>query len=162
MRTMTDSMTLQPVKVFLCIALLVSLVACASTHQNRTETPSAEAGNIGAEDKWGIRLESIRLTAAGYMIDLRYRVTDPETAAPLLKRGMGIKRYVIVERSGAVLHIPETAKLGALRSAVSVPEMVKKDRIYGALFANPGRHVKQGDRVTVVLGDFKAENLTVN
>jgi len=69
------------------------------------------------------------------MIDLRYRVTDPETAAPLLNRG--IKRYVIVERSGAVLRIPETEKLGALRSTVSVPEMVKRDRVYGALSPIP-------------------------
>ena len=157
---MTNSVILQPLKVFLGIAILVSLVACASTHQNRTENSTAETSNVSAGDKWGIQLESIRLTAAGYMIDLRYRVTDPETAAPLLNRG--IKRYVIVERSGAVLRIPETEKLGALRSTVSVPEMVKRDRVYGALFANPGRHVKQGDRVTVVLGDFRAENLTVN
>lgn len=149
-----------PVKVFFGIALLVFLVACASAHQSRTETPSAEVGNNSAGDKWGIQLESIRLTAAGYMIDLRYRVTDPEMAAPLLSRK--IKRYVIVEKSGAVLRIPETEKLGALRSAVSVPEMVKGNRIYGALFANPGRHVKAGDRVTVVLGDFEAGNLTVN
>ena len=148
------------VRVFFCIALLLSLVACASTPQSRSEVPSTGAGDRSLEEKWGIQLKELRLTAAGYMIDFRYRVIDPEKAAPLLSRN--IQRYVIVQKSRAVLQVPSTEKLGALRSAVSVPEMVKKDRIYAALFANPGRHVKAGDKVTIVLGDFKAENLVVN
>jgi hypothetical protein len=39
--------------------------------------------------------------------------------------------------------------------------MVKQGRIYGALFANPGRFVHAGDRVTVVMGEFRAEHLVV-
>ena len=147
------------VRVFFCIALLLSLVACASTPQS-TGFPSTGTGDKSLEDKWGIRLEGIRLTAAGYMIDFRYRVINPEKAAPLLSRKK-IDRHMLVEKSGAVLQVPSTEKLGALRSAVSTPDMVKRNRIYGALFANPGKHVKPGDKVTVVIGDFKAENIIV-
>ena len=146
-------------RVFIGIAFLLSLVACASTPQS-TGFPSTGTGDKSLEDKWGIRLEGIRLTAAGYMIDFRYRVIDPEKAAPLLSR-QKIERHIIVEKSGAVLQVPSTEKLGALRSAVSTPDMVKRNRIYGALFANPGKHVKPGDKVTVVIGDFKAENIIV-
>jgi len=48
MRTMTNSVILQPLKVFLGIAILVSLVACASTHQNRPENSTAETSNVSA------------------------------------------------------------------------------------------------------------------
>jgi hypothetical protein len=111
------------------------------------------------EKEWGIKLVGLRQTAAGYMLDLRFRVLDSVKAAHLL--GPHITRQVIVEKSGAVLKVPSTEKLGSLRSAVRTPNMVKQDRIYVALFANPGRHVKPGDRVTLVLGDFRAAHLAV-
>lgn len=115
--------------------------------------PAAETSGEQIEEQWGVKLVGLRHTAAGYMLDLRFRVLDPEKAAPLLSRN--IDRYVVVEKSGAVLRVPSTEKLGMLRSAVSSPDMVKKDRVYAALFANPGRHVRPGDKVTLVLGDFK-------
>jgi hypothetical protein len=148
------------VKVIFGIALSLSLFACASTTQKKIEIPATARVEMSLEEKWGIQLQPIRLTAAGYMIDFRYRVIDPEKAAPLLSRN--VHRYVMVEKSKAILQVPSTEKLGMLRSAVSTPAMVKKDRIYAALFANPGRHVKAGDKITIVLGEFKAENLMVN
>jgi hypothetical protein len=37
----------------------------------------------------------------------------------------------------------------------------KADRQYVVLFSNLNKIVKRGNKVTVVIGDFKAENLTV-
>jgi hypothetical protein len=111
------------------------------------------------EKRWGISALALRHTASGYMLDLRFRVVDPTLAAPLLSRE--IERKVIVDKSGAVLKVPFTQRLGSLRSAVRTPSMVKADRVYSALFANPGRHVKPGDTVSLVLGDFKADLLAV-
>lgn len=120
----------------------------------------APAQDLAAlEKQWGIKLLGLRQTAAGYMLDLRFLVRDAEKAAPLLARD--IARHVIVDKSGAVLRVPSTEKLGSLRSTVRTASMVKSNRIYNALFANPGRHVKAGDRVTLVLGEFRAERLTV-
>ena len=111
------------------------------------------------EKKWGIKLYGIRWTAAGYMLEMKFRVLDPDKAFPLLKRD--VKRYVVVEKSGAVLEVPFTQKLGSLKSSVRTSNMVKKDYNYIALFANPNKHVNSGDKVTLVIGNFMAENLVV-
>lgn len=111
------------------------------------------------EKEWGIKLYGIRSTAGGYMLEMKFRVLEHEKAFPLLKRDT--KRYVIVEKSGAVLEVPFTQKLGSLRSSVRTSNMVKEDRNYLALFANPGKHVNPGDKVTLVIGNFMAEGLTI-
>jgi len=111
------------------------------------------------EKKWGIKLYGIRWTAAGYMLEMKFRVLDPDKAFPLLKRH--VKRYVVVEKSGAVLEVPFTQKLGSLKSSVRTSNMVKKDYNYIALFANPGKHVNTSDKVALVIGNFMAENLIV-
>ena len=111
------------------------------------------------EQEWGIKLYGIRWTAAGYMLEMKFRILDPDKAFPLLKRD--IERHVIVEKSGAVLQVPFTEKLGSLKSSVRTSNMVRQDHNYMALFANPGKHVKPGDKVTLVIGNLMAENLVV-
>jgi hypothetical protein len=63
-------------------------------------------------EKWGIELVAMRSTAAGHMVDFRYRVLDAEKAAPLFKRQT--KPYLIHQGSGKVLAVPNTAKIGSL------------------------------------------------
>ena len=111
------------------------------------------------ERDWGIKLFDIHRTAAGYMLEMKFRVLDRNKAFPLLKRD--IKRYLIVEKNGAVLEVPFTQKLGSLKSTVRTSNMVRKDHNYLALFANPAKHVQPGDKVTLVIGNFMAEHLTV-
>jgi len=108
------------------------------------------------EEQWGVRVESIRSTAAGNMIDFRYRILDADKALPLVDRR--IKAYLIDEASGASLTVPNTAKVGPLRQTVKYGKP-KEDRIYLVIFGNPGKFVKPGNKVTVVIGDFRAENL---
>jgi hypothetical protein len=108
------------------------------------------------EEAWGVKVVGIRPTAAGYMLDFRYRVTDAEKAKDLLDRRF--KPQLIVEKSGATLAVPVTAKLGALRQYT---KNIRADRNYFIFFGNPGRYVKSGDKVSIVIGQFKAENLTV-
>jgi len=121
---------------------------CATTEADRAERTLA--------DEWGVEIESVRLTAAEYMIDFRYKVLDAEKALPILDRT--IKPHLIVERTGVKLQVPISAKLGPLRQATTTPI---DGRIYFTFFANPSRHVVVGDTVTVVVGDFVVENLTV-
>ncbi len=105
-------------------------------------------------EKWGIELMAMRSTAAGHMVDFRYKVLDAEKSAPLFKRQT--KPYLIHQASGKVLAVPNTAKVGSLRNT-NTPQ---QGRIYWMFFGNKGL-VKAGDKVTVVIGDFKAENLVV-
>ncbi len=110
-------------------------------------------------EKWGVKLISLNLTAAGYMMDFRFRVLDANKALPLFDHR--IKPLIIVERSGAKLPVPMAAKVGAFRTT-NRGKNIKADKNYYMVFGNPDRHVKSGEKVNLVIGDFKADNITVN
>ncbi|RIK99974.1 MAG: hypothetical protein DCC71_19550 [Proteobacteria bacterium] len=124
-----------------------------------SDGPAGERSALEAE--FGIRLLGIRRVAAGYALDLRFRVVDPERAAPVLQRKHTPDPHLVVEKSGAELRVPRTEKVGTLRQSVRTPEQIKPGRHYFVLFANPGRHVEPGDAVTVVIGAFRLEHVTV-
>ena len=106
-------------------------------------------------EKWGIELVAMRSTAAGHMVDFRYKVLDAEKAAPLFKRQT--KPYLIHQASGKVLAVPNTAKLGSLRNS-NTPQA---GRIYWMFFGNHHGVVQSGDKVTVAIGDFKVADIEV-
>lgn len=127
----------------LLVPVLAGLAAC--THF-RTSSPSA----------WGIEVVALRRSAGGTMLDFRYRVTDAERARPILDRKA--KAYLIDKASGRRLGVPDTPKVGPLRQTSRQPIV---GRTYFVMFGNPGRLMKAGDRATVVIGDFRAEDLVV-
>lgn len=110
------------------------------------------------KERWGVEVEDVRLSAAGYMLDFRYKVINPDKAAPL--QDMKFKPYLIDEASGAKLIVPSPPKVGALRQRVKSGKPIP-GRTYFIIFSNPGRFVGHGNKVTIVIGDFKAENLVV-
>jgi hypothetical protein len=117
-------------------------------------TIPSQADRFAIEKKWGVQIVGIRQTAAGHMLDFRYRVVDSQKAAPLFVRQ--IQPYLIDQASGKSLIVPNMAKVGPLRSS----NQPQQGRTYWMFFGNPGL-VKAGDKVSVVIGDFKVENLTV-
>lgn len=121
--------------------------ACAST--------AAVPDEPGTEEAWGVRIVGVRLTAGGFMLDFRYQVTDAEKAAPLFDRGT--RPYLLHQESGARFQVPNPPKTGPLRTS----DTPQEGRVYWMFFGNPGRYVKPGDEVTVVIGSFRAEGLTV-
>jgi hypothetical protein len=150
--------------LFVLLAAVLVGPACASaapadkpaveTEEAAAES-SAEAEVVDLAAQWGVEVTSIRMTANDHMIDYRYRVLDADKAADLFKRQ--IKPFLIHEESGRVLAVPETAKLGPLRNSNIPPE----GKIYWMFFGNAGNLVKAGDKVTVVIGEFRVEDLIV-
>ena len=110
-------------------------------------------------DNWGVELLGMRLTAAGMMLDFRFRVLDADKALPLFDQR--IKPHIVAERSKIKLPVPMAAKVGAFRPT-NRGKNIKADKTYYMIFGNPDRHVKAGEKVTVVIGDFKVEHLMVN
>ncbi len=55
---------------------------------------------------------------------------------------------------------PMAAKVGALRPT-NRGKNIKPDKIYYMIFGNPDSYLKPGQKVSVVIGDFRAEHLTV-
>lgn len=143
------------------IAMTLALAGCAGTTEKQAyhaEASKAETQSQGGiADTLGIEIQGIRLSAAGYMLDFRYRVLDPVKAAPLLDRK--IQPYLLDEASGARLAVPDSPKVGSLRTTSR--NKVIPGRNYYILFANPGRYLQAGSKVTVVAGDTRISDLTV-
>lgn len=107
----------------------------------------------------GINIHGLVLSSAGYMLDLRYRVTDADKAAPLMDKK--VKPYLIAEASGARLDIPDTPKIGRLRQLPRNNGVVK-ERDYFIIFANPGHRLQTGDKVHLYVGETRIENLSIH
>jgi hypothetical protein len=105
--------------------------------------------------QWGVEVMDVRQTAAGYMLEFRYRVLDAEKAKPLFERRN--KPVLTHSETGARLIVPTPAKTGALRN--SNPPL--EGRIYWMFFANPGKLVKPGNHVSIEIGEFRVDGLVV-
>ena len=133
-----------------------SLVGRPAFSEVKTEEDAALKDRLILEEKWGIKIKAIRLTAADHMLDFRYRIIDSDKASMLADRQT--KPYLIDQATGTKLSVPRT-RLGPLRQTAVKPAA---DRDYIVLFGNPNKLVKQGSLVTVVIGEFKAESLIVD
>ena len=137
------------------LTLSAPIVADASVSEKTGFIQQTKEQKQALSEKWGIELVAMRSTAAGHMVDFRYRVLDAEKAAPLFKRQT--KPYLIHQASGKVLAVPNTAKLGSLRKS-NTPQ---NGRTYWMFFGNHHRLVQSGDKVTVAIGDFRAADIEV-
>jgi hypothetical protein len=117
------------------------------------EDPAAEVERLA--EQWGIEVTSVRMTMHDHMIDFRYRVLDPVKAKELFVRQN--KPALIHQETGKVLAVPETAKVGPLRNSNTPQE----GKIYWMFFGNANNLVQAGDKVTVVIGEFRVEDLLV-
>lgn len=108
------------------------------------------------EANWGIKVESAMLSAGGYMVDFRFRVLDAAKAAKIFDRR--IMPHMIDQATGAKFIVPNPPKVGQLRSGGNI----KEDRIYFIFFANPSKYVKSGNKITVVIGKFKVQDIVVD
>jgi len=132
----------------LLLALLVVMTGCAG------QGKSVDQARL-MEEKWGIEITMLHLTANGYMVDLRYRVLDAAKAKELFVRKN--KPMLIDQKSGKVLTVPNMGKIGPLRNS-NVP---KQGKIYWMFFNNMSGLIHSGSTVSVVIGAFRAEDLVV-
>jgi len=147
------------------LLLAGALVSLAAGPHAATITPGLDAALCPFEDpeltdlqRFGVKVESLRLAAAGNMIDFRYRIVDPAKARMLVDRT--ITPYLIEQSSGKTVEVPKSTKIGPLRQTTKYGDP-PADRVFFVLFGNPGGLVQPGSRVTVVVGDFRAEDLIV-
>lgn len=153
--TLTISRGLFTLWVGLALLIFLALAGPVMGSEAPAETVSQEAMAKSIEEQWGIQVLGIQRTAANYMLDFRYRVVDAEKAEPIFQRKT--RPYVLDQESGTKLIVFSSPKTGPLRST----DTPKIDRNYFTIFANPGRFIQAGNKVTVVIGDFKVENLIV-
>ena len=120
--------------------------------------PDRFAGRAGTYYKavWGVDSLVVRWAESGEMIRFSYRVVDPDKARALNDKKSDPS--LIDPKAGVQLVVPSMEKVGQLRQSAD-PEEGKS---YWMAFSNKGRLVRRGDRVTVVVGQFRAEGLVVD
>ena len=105
---------------------------------------------------WGIDYLSVKWAEQGEVIRFSYQVLDAAKAKTLNDKK--IEPSLIDERAHVKLVVPMVDKVGLLRQT-SDPEAGKT---YWMLFSNKGGYVKRGDRVSIVIGKFRADGLVVD
>ncbi len=160
--------------------------ACGLLVQAQTQTPAANSSNPAAQTKdaparppagaaprrfrpnqppkraeeyygliWGVDSLRVKSMESGELIRFTYRVLDASKADALNDKKS--EPSLIDPQAGVRLEIPQMEKVGKLRQSNS-PEAGKS---YWMAFSNKGRLVKPGDRVSVVIGKFRADGLVV-
>ena len=157
---MLTSNTKKRILQLLAFSIALVLVFISSPATANATTPEKDASAPIAKpdplaEKWGIEVTSIRMSAHNYMVDFRFRVLDAKKADALFERKT--KPYLVDQKTGKVLAVPNTAKVGPLRNS----NKPKEGRIYWMFFGNQGKLVMAGSKVSVVIGEFKVENLVV-
>jgi len=156
------------ITVLLLTSLMVS-TAFAKIHENQRHpvqdsTAKAPVGDAKYwrtwhsaffKRNWGVEVIGIKTVASGQMLRFSYRILDSKKALPLQDKKQ--HPYVIDQTSGIRLAVPAMENIGELRQSSTPIE----NRNYFIIFGNPGKLVKKNDQVTVVIGNFRVENLLV-
>jgi hypothetical protein len=130
----------------------------AAAPKSARHLPDRFAGRAGTyyRLRWGIDSLSVRWAESGEIIRFTYQVLDADKATVL-----NSKRFdpsLIDPRAGVSLVVPTMDQVGQLRQS-GTPESGKS---YWIAFSNKGRLVKKGDRVSVVIGQFRADGLVID
>lgn len=118
----------------------------AIAHDTEHPIPERVISAQTLEEEYGIQMSLVAITAAGGMVDVRYRIIDPDKAAKLVTDG-GIMPMVYVKNSDVML-MPD--------SHMRTQKLIA-DRMYFALIPNTQNALRRGMVVTVVFGDVALE-----
>jgi hypothetical protein len=118
--------------------------------------PFAGRASVFYRRVWGIKSLSLKSAEAGEVIRFSYEVVDADKAKTLNDKK--VEPSLIDQRAHVKLVVPMVDK-ARLMGQTSDPQAGKT---YWMLFSNKGGYVKRGDRVSIVIGNFRAEGLVVD
>jgi hypothetical protein len=170
--------TLAPTRMFVNVVLANAILLSTALAQSPAGTPNSPAAATAKsavsaarsrylpnrlpkrarnfyELVWGVDSLAVKSAESGEIIRFTYRVLDANKAKALNDKK--IDPFLIDEKARAKLVVPSLEKVGQLRQS-STPEA---GRSYWIAFSNVGRLVRAGDRVNVVIGNFRADGLVV-
>ena len=111
---------------------------------------------VDLEKDWGIEPVSLHLTAAGFMIEFRYKILDIDKALVLSDR----KDFpmMLSMKSKARFSVPYGSTVGYLKSN---RRFLKEGKNYIAMFSNENRHMLAGDQVRIKVRNQVTPPLTI-
>jgi hypothetical protein len=134
------------------VAVLVSFFSYQLGARNNAHIehpiPETVISNDMLEQQYGIRVTLVAVTAAGGLVDVRYRIVDPVKAAQLVDEEHGGIMPMVYVGNGDVMLMPDSH----MRD-----QKLIADRMYFNLIPNTQNAVKRGSVVTIVFGDVALE-----
>ena len=111
--------------------------------------PTGAISEATMEDRYGVRIDLVALTALGGLAQLRFTVLDKNKADELFHAN---KPKLMAETNGTILSAPEDAahKMTLLDGAG-----------YFLFYANAGDVLHSGDKVSIVIDGVRLEHLVV-
>ena len=103
------------------------------------------------EERWGIRVSQVAVTADGCLVDFRYAVIDPDKALAMLSEPSNLPA-LMVEDSGAM--VTSLATQGQKHN-------LRPGHTYFLLYRNTGGALRRGGQVTVIFGDLRLTHIAV-
>ena len=125
----------------------------ATAYRNQPSRISKRAAAI-YESVWGIADPTVKIAESGLIVRFNYRVLDPEKAKVLTDKS--VEPLLVCMEKSVRLSVPSFEKIGQLRQA---PHVLEAGKSYWMGFSNAGRILKPGDRVDIVIGNFRAQGL---
>ena len=111
--------------------------------------PGALPASPAIEQRYGVRINMVGVTADGGLLDLRFTVLDSDKAMAM-HQDLSIQPYIIDELTGAKIDSSPT---------MSHKHQLNVGLTYFELYRNPKGVVQPGRLVTVVVGDERLEHL---
>ena len=130
--------------------------AAASTPYRNQPDRLAKRATAYYESVWGIQAPKVKAVESGVILEFSYQVVDPEKAK--LLNDKKVDPVLVSPEKGLKLVVPSMEKVGELRQA---PHQLEAGKSYWMAFSNSGRLLKPGDRVNIVIGNFRAEGLLI-
>jgi hypothetical protein len=137
------------------VVLLMTRGSADDNPKNETKVPVAWARPLvsasGLVERSGVKITQVAVTGDGGLVDLRFTVVDANKAAAL--HDPAHPPAVVDQRSGLVVKdlLMSHAHTSPFKAGVT----------YYLVFNNPGNWVHRGDKVAVLLGNARVENVTV-
>jgi hypothetical protein len=142
------------------VAAAISVMLALPGHGRPSAGPTAHVPKSWARpvmtpaqlaDRVGVEITQVAVSGDGGLIDLRYRVIDPEAASAL--HDPATPPAVVDEHSGLVVHtlLMNHAHSGEFKAGVT----------YYLVFDNPGNWLQRGSSVSVLLGDAQVEHVVL-
>jgi hypothetical protein len=129
--------------------VLISRTAPAPAPPAPAAAPGAPPVSPAIEQRYGVRINMVGVTADGGLLDLRFTVLDSDKAMAM-HQDLTIQPYIIDEQTGVKIDSSPT---------MSHKHQLNVGLTYFELYRNPKGVVQPGRLVTVVVGDERLEHL---
>jgi hypothetical protein len=127
-------------------------VAHVQTVRHPTRVAAVPPNSAAVEQRWGIRVSHLGVSADGGLVEVRFMVLDSDRALELLSK----------DKNLPVLHVDGTARV--VRSAAMMPmkHEVAVGRSAFVLYRNTGGAVHPGSSVTLQFGSLRLPDVVVD